>query len=337
MSYFLGISRRHKLDVPVVSVGNITVGGTGKTPVVISIAKHFVERGIKTAIVSRGYKRPSNEGVVVVGNGRSNFQDVSVSGDEPMLIAQAVPEAVVLSSPDRISACQKAITEFDCKLIILDDAFQHYKVERDIDIVLIDYNDDLKNDSLLPAGRLREPLTELKRGTHFVITKLPELPDQQKLRSIRSLINDYNSTADIRSCRIVPKYWRNVSTTGKDMLQLNALSGRKTVSFCGIARPKSFEDSLRDLGLTVVAHRRFPDHHWYKNSDLANLRAMLKESDADCFVTTTKDAVKLQHLELDVPVYALELETIWPEGLPQLEFGPGQSKTSTGEKSKSLK
>jgi len=313
------------MTVPVISVGNITVGGTGKTPVVISIAQHFIGQGIKTAIISRGYKRPANEGVVVVGNGRSNFQDVTVSGDEPMLIAQSVPEAIVLSSPDRVSACKKAITEFGCQLIILDDAFQHYKLERDIDIVLVDYNDEFEKDSLLPAGRLREPYSALKRATHVVITKLPEAPDQLKIRNMRSSIVDLAPFAAICSCRIIPKQWRNISSPNNEILPVNALRGRTTLSFCGIARPKSFKSVLNDLGLTVIATRFFPDHHWYQAGDFANLRAMLKESEADFFVTTAKDAVKMQHLSLDVPVYALDLETIWPEGMPQMELNKKSS------------
>ncbi len=340
LSYSWGINRKNKMSVPVISVGNITVGGTGKTPVVISIAQYFIAQGIKTAIISRGYKRPSNEGVVVVGNGRSNFQDVSVSGDEPMLIAQSVPEAVVLSSPDRVSACKKAISEFGCKLIILDDAFQHYKLERDIDIVLIDYNDDLVNDSLLPAGRLREPLSQLKRATHVVITKLPEAPDQKKLVELRSLITEYAPLAGISTCRIIPKQWRNVSSTGNECLPITALRGRETLAFCGIARPNSFKSLLNDLGLTVIAQRYFSDHHWYQKGDFANLRAMLKESEADFFVTTAKDGVKLRHLDLDVPVYALDLETVWPEGMPRMDIGsksPNSTSQSSGEKSKSTK
>jgi tetraacyldisaccharide 4'-kinase len=338
LAYSSGLARKHKMPVPVISVGNITVGGTGKTPVVISIAQYFIQRGIKTAIISRGYKRPSNQGVVVVGNGRSNFQDVSVSGDEPMLIAQSVPEAVVLSSPDRVSACKKAISEFDCKLIILDDGFQHYRLERDIDIVLIDYNDDLQNDSLLPAGRLREQLSALKRASHVVITKVPEVPDQKKIRDLRFLIVECAPASDIRICRIIPKQWRNVSG-GNETLPLNALRGRATLAFSGIARPKSFNNTLRDLGLTVIAQRFFPDHHWYQAGDLANLRSMLKESDADCFVTTAKDAVKLQHLDLDIPVYALDLETVWPEGMPKMEIDSNRtnSASESGTKSNSVK
>ncbi|MBX9690100.1 MAG: tetraacyldisaccharide 4'-kinase, partial [Candidatus Obscuribacterales bacterium] len=190
--YFLGtlsrlkgyesrVLKQKRLSVPVVSVGNLTVGGTGKTPITIDLARNLQQFGLKVGILSRGYKRQSVDKVLVVSDGRKILVDSAQSGDEPYLIARAVPGAVVIVGACRYEAGLLAVQDYGCDVIVLDDGFQHLKLSRDFDVVVYDYNDDPKNLQLLPAGRLREPLASISRADCLVISKVPDNPDPARL------------------------------------------------------------------------------------------------------------------------------------------------------------
>ena len=183
-----GIIKSYGLSVPVISVGNITCGGTGKTPIVIDITQKLVDNGHKVAIISRGYKRKSTKPLTVVSDGQGNFASCLEAGDEPLMIAQTVRKAVIISSSDRLAAAKYAIDTYKCDLVLLDDGFQHYRLKRDLDLVLVDYSDDILNDSLLPAGRLREPASNLKRCANVIITKVPRRFDKTRMKQIEKNI-----------------------------------------------------------------------------------------------------------------------------------------------------
>jgi tetraacyldisaccharide 4'-kinase len=316
MAYNTGILKQKHVPALVISVGNITCGGTGKTPVTIDLAQRLIARGRKVAVLSRGYKRLSKEDALIVSDGREIRVACSDAGDEPYLIAGAVPDAVVIVGAKRAQTAVMAAQRFQCDTIILDDAFQHFGVARDVDIVLIDYNDELENDHLLPAGRLREPLSALARAQYVVITKVPSEPDQAKLQRISSLVMKYAPHAELSSCRITSK---NLHPFGCPDVTLGpaTLHDTRVFAFCGIARPDLFLEQLRAMGAQIVGHKTFPDHHWYSHQDVATIERMYVQSGAEMVITTEKDGVKLvPALVKQLPLTVLRQKVEWMGPIP---------------------
>lgn len=317
MAYNLKVLTQKKFPVPVISVGNITCGGTGKTPVTIDIARRLVAEGHRVGILSRGYKRLSKDPYLVVSDGRSNIQSCGESGDEPYMMAAAVPEAIVIVGSKRTQTAEIAINKFGCDILLLDDGFQHWPIARTIDVVLLDYNDDLLKDHLLPAGRLREPLAALARADWVVVTKVPESPDLDRLLQLRSTIARYAPQAEVSSCRMTPHAVKCIGA-GDAILQPFDLNGKSVIAFSGIARPQTFEAQLRDLGATVHSTLPFPDHHWYTQQDVARIRYEYQLTNADLIVTTEKDAVKLPSAFIkDLPVAVLQQSIEWLGPIPK--------------------
>jgi len=303
--YSIGAFRRTKLPATVISVGNMSTGGTGKTPVTIDLARRLVAAGHKVAVLSRGYKRQSAAPHVVVSDGKQVLVACREAGDEPFLIAQSVPEAVVIVGADRSSSGQLAIDQFGAQVILLDDGFQHIKLKRDRDIVLIDYLDDLEHATLLPAGRLREPLSALGRASSIVISKVPVGCDAEQMSRISKTIRRYNKTADISFCQFKPDSAHN-------------LRGHRVFAFCGIAKPKPFFDSLDQLGANVIKQQAFADHYWYTPQDLAQIEALARKLKADLLVTTEKDLVRFSgNDQMSCPIVTIRQETNWLGDLPQ--------------------
>ncbi len=311
-----GFFPSYKESVPVISIGNITCGGTGKTPLLIELAVRFVDNGHRVGIISRGYKRKSMNALTVVSDGRGNFSSCSEAGDEPLMIAQAVRKAVVISSPDRVAAAKYAVAEYKCDLLLLDDGFQHYKLKRDLDIVLIDYADDILNDSLLPAGRLREPIANLSRSTEIVITKVPKRYDRARMKRLEKIILSLSPRATIDACRFVAKSIRRQENEQILSLPLKTLSGEKVFAFCGLARPESFLSLLEELGADILGRKLFPDHHWYTDRDVELLKTALAKCKAKYLITTQKDFVKLASSKLKDQISFVELETEWLNKFP---------------------
>lgn len=312
-----GIKPRNKISVPVISVGNITCGGTGKSTIVTSVVRFLLARGLKVGVLSRGYRRKSTSQITVVSDGEGSFSTVAEAGDEPLMIAKANERAVVLSGADRWRAGLRAVDHFGCEVLVLDDGFQHYSLSRDLDIVLVDYNDLPDKDSLLPAGRLREPLSGLKRASQIVITKIPKDFNPHRLENLKRFIGNRAPDADISSCRFAIKSLRSYESKESKSLSPDALKGAKVVTFCGLARPQGFLSQVRSLGANIVANRNFPDHHWYSLQDMNALQAELKRCSADFFVTTEKDFVKVQTLPVESKTIVVELETEWLNDFPQ--------------------
>lgn len=343
-AYASGLAPRVTSSVPVISVGNITVGGTGKTPLTIDLAQSLAKEGRRVAILSRGYKRRSRQPFVIVSDGGGNRASVYESGDEPYLMAQSVPDAVVIAGADRTKTAQLAEQEYLADVILLDDGFQHVKLKRKYDLVLIDYNDDLADELLLPAGRLREPLTALGRASHVVLTKIPEMADRARLESIGELVARYAPQAQFHLCRFKPKRLKALSslmteqnvtetsiasarTSASQPFATAALASARVLLVCGIARPKSFEGAARSFCRNIVSALTFSDHHWYSASDLRAIEREMARHKAEFIVTTEKDLVKLAAKEvpldnLQEKIYAVELSTEWLGAAPRFALAP---------------
>lgn len=339
-AYASGLAPRVTSSVPVISVGNITVGGTGKTPLTIELARQLTNEGRRVAILSRGYKRKSKQPFVIVSDGASSRASVFESGDEPYLMAQAVPEAVVIAGPDRTKTAQLAAQEYLADVILLDDGFQHVKLKRKYDLVLIDYNDNLADELLLPAGRLREPLTALGRASHVVLTKIPELADKARLESIGELVARYAPQAQLHLCRFKPKRLKPLSSIiaqqnvslgdrndASQPFATAALGSARVLLVSGIARPKSFENVARSFCRNIVSELTFSDHHWYSASDIRAIEREMARHKAEFVVTTEKDLVKLAAPEvplqnLQEKIYAVELSTEWLGTAPRFALAP---------------
>jgi tetraacyldisaccharide 4'-kinase len=260
--YDRDIFRVNKLARPVISIGNISVGGSGKTPFVIALGELLKQRGIAYDVLSRGYGRTS-KGIAVV----DPLGSPAEFGDEPLLIAQKLRMPVIVG-PDRYQAGLLAEKQFPSKLHLLDDGFQHRRLHRDFDIVLLPAAD--QNGTLLPVGRLREPLSALKRADAIV---LPDFPD-----------------------RTVPAMRVWLASRHIDISK----PGGKLIAFCGIARPGQFFDALKTAQHEIAGTIAFADHHRYEQRDIDRLLELKKQAGADGFVTTEKDVINLQAFSMPV-------------------------------------
>jgi tetraacyldisaccharide 4'-kinase len=301
-SYYLGRGRQRRLERPVVSVGNLRVGGTGKTPTVAHLARILLEMGERPAILSRGYARESApDGVVVVSDGRRICADLDRSGDEPLMLARAVDCARVLVSRDRYLAGRLAEVHFDATVHVLDDGFQHLSLARGTDLLIVSA-EDLADARTLPAGRLREPLSAAS-AAHAVL--VPSDTDEQA-RTVAASLG-------------VETAFRLVRTAGRPRrLDLTGASAPAETSVpvlaaAGIARPDRFFDELRAGGWDVKRTLSFPDHHRYSRADAAALVEAAQSAGARAIVTTEKDLVRL------LPVGPMPMPVMWVPLAVQVE------------------
>ena len=294
------------LGCQVISVGNVTAGGTGKTPVVEILARTLTEEGRKVAILSRGY-RSKKKSVTetlprVVSDGHRVLLDSEMGGDEPYMLARNLPGVVVLVDKDRVKSGRYAIKKFGCDVLVLDDGFQYRRLKHSHEIVLVDSTNPFSNGHLLPRGTLREPAAHIKRADFIFITK-----SNGDTEILRAKIKKLNPDAEITECRHSPRYFKNAYST--DEIQLEALKGKKVVALSGIASPQSFENSLIRMGATILARERFSDHYRYRSQEIIDIINNADELGADYILTTEKDAVRLPHLENPkVPVYYMRME-----------------------------
>ena len=304
--YTIGLKKRKRLPCPVISVGNITIGGTGKTPLVMLLARVLRERGIKIAILSRGYKRKQSSDSLV-SDGQSLFLSPEEAGDEPYLMATALKDVPILVNKDRFTTGQMALQRFGVRSLLLDDGYQHLQLHRDLNILLIDSHIGFGDRHLLPRGILREPLSHLQRADLFVLTKVEEpkacLPLEMKLQKIHPRAQVFHSHYEPIGL-ISPK-------GEKEDLQTHR--GKKILALSGIANPDYFSSLLRRCGMEVGKEAIFPDHHFYTTGDLASIEESSKGMDQ--VVTTEKDMLKLKNLNIRyLPIQALRIEMkIWEE------------------------
>jgi tetraacyldisaccharide 4'-kinase len=313
--YSSGYLEQTHLPVKVISIGNITCGGTGKTPITIDLARRLIKANNKVAILSRGYRRKSTDKFLVVSAGNGPIVDASTAGDEPFMISKNVPEAIVIVGSKRKITADIAIKKYGCNIILLDDGFQHIQLSRSEDIVLIDYNDDLHKQALLPAGRLREPLSALARAQSIVITKVPKEKNEKEWSDLNDLIAKYAPQTKISSCRFTSYCLEKISN--QESVSLNTIAGKKIIAFCGIAQPKHFYKELESYGADIVFRKSFADHHWYSHKDIHELKSNFNKYNADIIVTTSKDAVRLlPDLVQQLPILTLKQEVEWLGAIP---------------------
>jgi tetraacyldisaccharide 4'-kinase len=289
LAYACGLLRSKKLPLQVVSVGNLTVGGTGKTPVVIQIAGLLQMHGRKPLVLSRGYGRADASRAVIVSDGASSIMDARSGGDEPALIALRLPGVPVVAGSDRYQAGMFAIERLRPDVIVLDDGFQHLRLSRDRNILLIDASDPFGNRKLFPAGILREPLEAMQRADIVILTRADSAGDLEALK--RTIIA--HTPARIFTARHAPRSLVNVAS-GEER-PLASLRGMPVLAFAGIARPDSFASLLKDLGAEVRAVVGYPDHYQYTPADLTGLVQRAKEQGA-MLVTTEKDGVRFKDM-----------------------------------------
>lgn len=287
VAYQIKFFRSHRLPVQVLSIGNITLGGTGKTPAAVHVAALLLRCGRKPVIVSRGYGRPSQRTVDIVSDGERTMIGPDAAGDEPAMMAARLPGVPVVVGADRYGAGRIAIDRFRPDTILLDDGFQHRKLARDLDIVLVDGADPFGNARMFPAGILREPLSALRRAQVVLITRADRAAD---LDGLKETIGKRTQAA-IVTATYRPTGLIDVATGA--MKPLSMLKGAHVLAFAGIARPDAFEASLAGLGADITMFRSYPDHHPYS---IADMKILLEESarSASLLVTTEKDGVKLK-------------------------------------------
>ncbi len=303
----------------VISVGNITVGGTGKTPVVEMLARELTAGGRKVAILSRGYKsvpRPFLRRLAdkifrkkaiftprIVTDGSSLLLDSRTAGDEPFMLANNLRGVVVLVDKDRVKSGLYAVENFGVDAIVLDDGFQYLRQQRRVEIVLIDRQAPFGNEFMLPRGTLREPPANLRRATHIFVTKCDGSDNSELLARIRQ----HNRTADIIECAHRARHLCNLITG--ETRPLDFLRGLHIGSICGIAAPESFESALRKLGAVIDLAKTYTDHHRYTEREIEGFIGRCDKRDLRAILTTEKDAVRIPRiLNPDVPIFYLRVE-----------------------------
>lgn len=304
LGYSLGVRWRNRrfdrgggasVPVPVVSIGNLTLGGTGKTPCVERVAQFFRERDVRPVILSRGYG----------GSGGPN--------DEALVLEENLPDVPHLQGPDRLALARTAVEELEAELLVLDDGFQHRRLGRDLDVVLIDATNPWGYGYLTPRGLLREPPAALKRAGAVVITKRSQVGPGE-LAAIRDRIRHLaGSSCPVVEADHAPVAWQR---PGGDDIPPERLAGRVAAAFCGLGRPESFRRTLSELRIEPRLWREFPDHHAYTRADVDDLRRWAAGLPPEgVVVTTQKDAVKLRLTELaGRELWSLRIGMAWQAG-----------------------
>ncbi len=314
------IFRDRSLGCLVISVGNLTVGGTGKTPVVEKIARALRDKGRRVAILSRGYKsepkpflqrlwqrvtlQKGADAPRVVSDGQDLLLDSATAGDEPYMLASNLKDVVVLVDKDRVKSGRYAIEKLGIDTLLLDDGFQYLSLKSKLKLVLVDRESPFGNEHLLPRGVLREPHRNLRRADYIFITKCDGSPNDKLIARLRA----YNTTAEIIECGHKPLHFQNVYDP-KERHGLDFIRGRQVASICGIAMPEGFEQSLVRLGGESVYTRQYADHHRYSQQEILNMINRSRRRFAQVIITTEKDAVRFPKLDrVDVPIYFLRVE-----------------------------
>jgi len=285
--YRHGWLKQERLNARVISVGNVTVGGTGKTPLVIYLAQKLCERNHKVAILTRGYKREKSGMVEITQDTkkRIGWEDV---GDEPYLLARRLPGVPIMVYKRRTVSGKRAMENHGSEVLLLDDGFQHLKLKRDLDVVVIDSVNPFGNGRLLPAGILREPLSSLKRADVFVLTKTDQTSNQDELIGALRAQNP--------GAPVVQSVYRISGLEdlfGRSPVDPEDLRNGKALIFSGIGNPLSFERTVEQLSVRILAHRIFPDHFAYREKDLESLILQAQDEGADFIITTEKDSVRI--------------------------------------------
>ena len=314
--------RYHATGCQVVSIGNLTCGGTGKTPVVEVFAKSLTKQGRKVAILSRGYRSKEQRSFYqklrdkfspsqglreprVVSDGNDLLLQSDVAGDEPYMLASNLQNVAVLVDKDRVNSALYAIEKYKIDTLILDDGFQYLRLKAHINIVLVDCTSPFGNHHVLPRGLLREPIKNIRRADYVFLTKSN---GGNHLRHLKTFIRRHNRRAEIIECCHKPLYLERVFMRGTQQ-PLTDLKNRKVAAISAIAKPESFEAFLKDYGAEIVCSAQYADHHRYTEQQILDFVKEAKKNGAEMIVTTEKDAVRIPRLlREDIPFYFLRVQ-----------------------------
>lgn len=299
--YDMDLLKSEKLPAYVISIGNLTTGGTGKTPIASAIANYLISKGKKTAIISRGYGgKLSCSDTNIISDGEKTFYTAELAGDEPFWIAENSAGTTVITGCNRVKSGKLAIDKFNSEVLLLDDGFQHRRVKRDLDILLVDSEKEFGNGFLLPAGALREPIGQIKRADKVVIVNKNSSANAEKLQKM--FVEKYGKDACICEFTACGIY---------DILTNQPVSEIKTAAvFTGIAQPESFFSLLEQKGINLVVKKVFPDHYLYTSGDIEVILKEAQTAGVDAIIATEKDCVKIKPFleKIQIPVCALKLK-----------------------------
>lgn len=320
--------RKEELNALVIVVGNLTMGGTGKTPVVERLAKELQAKGKKVAVLSRGYKSKEERGTEsnfffkkkvceppkVVSDGNQVLLESDEAGDEPFMLAHNLSGVLVLIDKDRVKAGRFAIDKLGAEVLILDDGFQYLPIKADMTLLLVDQMNPFGNHKLLPRGILREPVRHIARADYVLITKSEIEPELELLETVRK----YNQNAEIIRCRHKAQIFRQVN--GSEEKKLNLLHEKYVGVFCGIASPRGFEQLIHRMSGELRYRKRFLDHHRYEKEELDKIFQRAKNAGSEVVITTEKDAVRIPiNYKPILPFYYLRMEIEIVEGFEDFE------------------
>ena len=299
-----------KLACKVVSIGNIAVGGTGKTPMTLYVTEMLKKAGYKAVILSRGYKGSAGKKGAIVSDGKEVFLTATQAGDEPYMLARALPDTPVIVSHDRYRGGQMAMAAFRPDIIVLDDGFQHRALYRDVDIVLLEATDPFGNGALLPKGKLREPVCALQRADIIVYTRAKEFSARKKI----------GFSTPAFACKQAPSLMtvnaHGAKTDPPAPISLDQLKGKRCMAFSGIAHNDQFVETVRENGGHIVGTSFYPDHHRYTKSELDDIVRQAHENNADTLIATQKDFARLDYINpFKMP--------LWVVGI-SVGFGPDE-------------
>jgi tetraacyldisaccharide 4'-kinase len=323
--YNSGVFKSKRLPCFIISIGNIVVGGTGKTPMTMYVAETAEKLGYKTVIISRGYKGKAERHGGVVSDGRSLLMTPEVAGDEPYMMAARLKDVPVVVGKDRVKMGRLAIREFKPDVLVLDDGFQHLKLQRDLDLVLLDYRNPFGNGHLLPGGILREPVSSLLWADAIILTKSEGARDKKTLSSIEKI--SFEGKSPVYQAIYDPFVYK-VITGKKNKFGINmqrasgnhseSIKGQPVFAFSGLADNHQFRRTVEGLKCKISGFMEFPDHYWYTEQDLKNILAAAQKSGSDCLVTTEKDYVRfMKNIEWSAELFVIGIE---------IDFGPDKER-----------
>lgn len=306
--YSFSLLKVRDLPCKVISVGNLTLGGSGKTPFVAYLAEKLREKGYRVAVLSRGYKRKVGRGVDIVSDGERILLAPDESGDEPYMLARRLREIPVVVGKNRYEAGLTAIRELHSDILILDDGFQHFSLKRDVDILLSDATQSFSTLRIFPSGILREPLDAINRADIILFTRCQPCYDTEPGYPGKSIRDD----APLYHSFIEP--FELVALSKNVKKDVACLANRKILAFCGIGNPESFRSTLLSLGADIRSFLAFPDHHSFSKEDMKKIHRLSLEENVDMVITTEKDGIRLlERLPADFPLWELRVKLIVKE------------------------
>jgi len=326
--YTKGIYKQHRLPALVISVGNLTLGGTGKTPMIRYLAKFLLNNRRRPAVLSRGYGSKAKDEINVISDGKKVLLDTKISGDEPRMLADTLPGVPIITGRKRHLTGNYSIDNLGADSILLDDGFQHLGVRRDIDLVLFNANIMLGNKWVFPGGDLREPISALRRAHCFIITDVNRANHDHLDAFKQYLKQRFPDRPIFTTSHQTSRHLKKVEKDKTSILNIETASRMPLFAFCGIANPDSFKQTLSQEHFNIKAFKAFRDHHLYSAKDIRMLSEQAKKVGAQSLITTEKDFVKLvPHLFHDIPILSLEIELL-PEKAFDLFLAEQISKTA---------